>query len=105
MNLLLGLWVLASAFAWPHDELAQTNTWICGLLIALFAILAIYEPTMRYVNTVLGAWLVLSTVFVFEATTATRWNNVLVGLAVFIVSLVPGPRRTWFVEGRPEVHA
>ena len=103
VNAALGVWLFISAFAWPHTQASGTNTWIVGALIAICALWAIRSPSVRWANTVLAIWLLLSTFFIEHVTAATVWNNAIVAIVVFLLSLVPntvggqrtmgGPRR------------
>lgn len=91
-NAVLGLWVFISAFLWRHVEPQRTNTWIVGIFIACFALVAMTLPKARYVNTLLSAWLFISAFALPSEHTATMLSNSLVGLVVFIVSLAPTTR-------------
>jgi hypothetical protein len=85
----LGAWLFVSAFLWPHGTASATNTWIVGLLIAIASLIALRMPWMRWVDTALAIWLFLSTLAMPGATRATLWNNLIVALLVFLISLVP----------------
>lgn len=99
INLLLGVWLVISAFVWRHTPEQQTNAWIVGVLVAVIALVAIGRERARYVNTVLSIWLFVSIWALPTALEATQWNHGLVALAVFIFSLVPNaPPR---LAGRP----
>jgi hypothetical protein len=86
--MVLGIWLFISAFVWPHFAASQTNTWIIGLLIVLVSALAVRNPNVRWGNTALSIWLVISTGWFWPITTATLWNNVIVGFLVFGFSLI-----------------
>ncbi len=91
LNLLLGVWLFISAFVWPHTVASQTNTWILGVLIAAVALAAIlYRPQIRYANTVLAVYLFISTLLFPHVSQATPWNNAIVAVVVFVLSLIPG---------------
>lgn len=108
INLVLGVWLFISAFIWPHTESAQTNTWIVGVLIAAAAIWAMFTPQVRWLNTVLAIWLFVSTLVIPHVTTGTVWNNVIVAIVVFLVSLMPSgasTTRTARPPGQPHSRA
>lgn len=85
----LGAWLVLSAFIWPHSGASQTNTWIVGLGIAVVALVALRAPAARFLNSAMGAWLVISTWFIMpHVLMGTLWHNVLVGAAVFALSMV-----------------
>jgi hypothetical protein len=90
LNVLLGVWLFISAFAWPHTLASFTNTWIVGLLVAIFALIAMRAPAMRYVDTALAIWLFVATFLLPHSSVGTLWNNALCAIAIFLLSLVPG---------------
>ena len=87
--ILLGIWLFISAFIWPHTMEERTNAWICGVIAVIFALVAMRTPQARYVNTALAIWLFISTFALPRISVGTAWNNVLVAIAIFIVSLLP----------------
>jgi hypothetical protein len=89
MNVILGMWLFISAFAWPHAQGQLTNTWISGALCVVFALVAMGVPWVRYLNTLLAIWLFISAWALPNTSVGTIWNNVLIAIAIFIVSLVP----------------
>lgn len=92
-NVILGIWLFISAFAWQHYSASQTNTWVVGLLIAVVGLVAARSPSAGYANTVLSVWLAISTLFVWPVVAATYWNNLIVAVGVFALSLVSGSGR------------
>jgi hypothetical protein len=90
VNLLLGIWLFISAFAWEHVLAQRTNTWILGVLCVVFALIAMSAPTGRWLNTALAVWLFISVWALPHQHLATMWNNALVAIVVFALSLVPG---------------
>jgi hypothetical protein len=89
LNAILGVWLFISAFLWPHAQAQTTNTWIVGVLAVVFALVAMAVPWVRYFNTLLAIWLFISAWALPTLHAGTIWNNVLVSIAMFIVSLVP----------------
>jgi len=87
VNMVLGAWLFVSAFIWPHTEASQLNTWICGLLVFLIALLAYRIPSVRWLNAALGLWMVISGFVLPHITIATMWNNVIVGLLIMLIAL------------------
>ena len=90
VNIVLGIWLFVSAFIWPHTYAQMTNTWILGALTVIFALSAMRVPETRYINTVLAVWLVISVWALPSMNLATQWNNAIVAIAIFFVSLAPG---------------
>ncbi|HEY2744451.1 MAG TPA: SPW repeat protein [Polyangia bacterium] len=93
VNLILGVWLFISAFVWPHTMPSQTNTWILGLLIVLFALFSTAQPGARWLNTLAAIWLFFSSLAIFHTSPATVWNNVIVAIVVFVVSFIGGYER------------
>jgi hypothetical protein len=89
VNVVLGAWLFVSAFLWPHSGSQLTNTWICGLLAGAFALIAMKVEEVRFLNTALSIWLFIAAFALPTYAAGTIWNNALVAIAMFIVSLVP----------------
>ncbi len=92
LNVILGVWLFISAFVWEHTTAERTNSWILGVLCVVFALVAMSQPTARYLNTILAIWLFISVWALPHDNHGTMWNNALVAIAIFIVSLVASPR-------------
>jgi hypothetical protein len=88
VNVAAGLWLFISAFLWPHSPGSMTNTWVVGLLIAAIGAIGTVAPDARWLNTAVAVWLFFSTVWVYPSSPATVWNNVIVAIVVFVLSLV-----------------
>ncbi len=100
LNVLLGVWLFISAFVWDHVAAQRTNTWILGVLCVVFALVAMSTPAARGLNTALAIWLFISVWALPHRNLATMWNNALVAIAVFLVSLVPGVGEPRMAEKR-----
>ncbi len=102
LNVILGIWLFISAFVWPHSGAELNNTWILGVLCVVFALVAMRVPTVRWLNTLLAIWLFISAFALPHQLVGTVWNNALVAIAIFVLSLIPNdlerqgifPRRT-----------
>ena len=92
MNIILGIWLFISAFIWQHTPAQFTNTWIMGVIITVFGLIALSVPNARYVNTVASIWLFISAWMLRPERAGTVWNNVIVALLVFFISLAPAMR-------------
>ena len=91
VNFLIGVWLIISAFAWPHSAGARTHTWVLGALIAIASIWAMFTPGARFLNTIFAIWLFFATLVIYHASSATVWNNVIAAVVVFVLSLIPTP--------------
>ena len=91
---LLGVWLIFSAFAWPHPPAHVTNTWMVGGGLVLFGALSTMYPWARAVTVALAVWLFLFAVIGGATDPWTFWNEALVALAVFILGMLE-PQRTY----------
>jgi hypothetical protein len=89
LNILLGVWLFLSAFLWQHTDAQRSNTWICGVLCVAFALVALGVGVVRYLNTLLAIWIFISAFALPSISVGTVWNNALVAVAMFVLSLVP----------------
>jgi hypothetical protein len=89
VNIILGAWLFISAFLWHHSPSEYINAWLIGLLVVLTAFVGFWVEQVRYVNTALAVWLFLSAWALPRLTVGTTWNHALVGIAIFIASLIP----------------
>jgi hypothetical protein len=87
-NVILGVWLFISAFLWAHTPAQFSNTWILGLICVVIALISMRVPPVRYLNTALAVWLFISAWALPHISVGTVWNNVLVAIAIFFVSLV-----------------
>jgi hypothetical protein len=105
VNLLIGIWLIISAFAWPHSAGARAHTWILGALIAIASIWAMFMPGARFLNTIFAIWLFFATLVVYHASGATVWNNLIAAVVVFVLSLIPTPPAGARTGGHHPLHA
>jgi uncharacterized membrane protein YhhN len=89
VNVLIGIWLLATIFMWPHTPVQKTVTVVVAILTVVLAILATFTPVARSLNACVAILLfVLSTMALPSLGLATIWNNTIVAIAIFVVSLV-----------------
>lgn len=93
LELALALWLVLSAFLWQHTGAQFANTWIVGALVALAAAGALRFDDLRYINVGLSIWLIASVWMLPLASESTLWNNLLVGLILFVSTLTPALRQ------------
>ncbi len=93
LNVILGIWLFISAFAWDHAAAQQANTWILGVLCVVFALAAMRAPQARWLDAALAIWLFISVWALPHRNLGTMWNDALVAIAIFLLSLVPGDVR------------
>ena len=96
---MLSVWVLFSGNMWPHTRANQINNAAVGAALFYFAVISMHHEWARWVTLALGLWLFAFTAFISSSNPATFWNDAMVALAVFILSLVGGTRKR--VVGMP----
>lgn len=101
VNILLGVWLFISAFLWPHAPPELTNTWILGALCVVFAFVALSVDWFRFFNTALAIWLFISAFALPTVSRGTVWNNALVAIAIFLLSLAPAVPKPPLARPRP----
>jgi hypothetical protein len=100
VNVFLGIWLVLSLAVWPHEPAQHTNSLIVGALVASIAFASVALPWARFLDAALGAWLVAS-IWVLHTTRAdTLWNTLLVGVGIFVVSLLPASLPSHFLDER-----
>lgn len=89
IGLIAGLWL--ALFSLFTGMGFVSNMFIVGILVALFSLFEIssFESTMwvSWVNGILGAWLLISPVFLGGLTMGAVWNSVILGLIVLGVEI------------------
>jgi hypothetical protein len=90
VNVSLGFWLYLSAFLWPHTHFERSNAWVCGIVAVTSALLGLRAVRVgRYVNALVGAWLIVSALFMRRSMGATFWNHLLVGFALALFAMLP----------------
>jgi hypothetical protein len=90
VNAGLGLWLFVSAFLWPQPLQQRVTNWSIGIMVVTAALLGLAGVKLgRYVNAVLGAWLILASILRTGLSPATFWNQLLVGAALVLFGLAP----------------
>ena len=101
VNVVLGAWLFASAFLWPHLGSDGFNTWVTALAVLTCAVMAFWAPAFRWGSAFAAVWLAVMAVTLGHATAFTLWHNLAVALAVLAASLVPSRPRLYDRERAP----
>ncbi|HET7599952.1 MAG TPA: hypothetical protein VFK09_06645 [Gemmatimonadales bacterium] len=99
-SLALGLWLMAAPGVLDYGGAGRVNDLVVGPIAAAAAAIAISGVTrgIRWVNVLLGAWLVLSA-GIFSRTPPARWSTAAIGLAMLALGLVKGTVRQRYGGG------
>jgi hypothetical protein len=93
LNLLIGLWLVASpsVYSTTFVSAAKRNDLYIGILVLLFSVIGIIsvsETWSRWINTILGLWLLISPfVLGFTSNGTAMWSNIILGILIVIFSL------------------
>jgi hypothetical protein len=87
INVALGVWLSATAALFSRGGAALTNNLFLGLSIFLVAFMAMGVDNFRRINTMLGAWAVVSPFLLGYGVSGAAMNDVLVGILVVSTSL------------------
>ena len=87
-EILLGLWLIISAYCWPHPVPTRTNTWVFGLIIVVAGLSTVGTPSARWTDRVAAVLLVILTLPMARFSIGTAANNIIVAIAVILLSLV-----------------
>jgi hypothetical protein len=90
LNVLVGAWLLASAFVLPHTFDAALISSILGLLIMVASVAVFAASEARYFDPILALILAVSAIALPGVAIATRVNQGCVALAVFGLSRLHG---------------
>lgn len=87
----LGVWLMSSPAVLGLSQAAATNNHIVGPLVVTAALVALSEVTkpVRWVNLLLGVWLLLAPWLLSGFTEVARINSLLVGGVLIPLALVP----------------
>lgn len=96
LSALLGVWLMFSPalFQTWGTPFADSDH-LVGALVAVVAVIAMAEVTRaaRFLNVLAGAWIVAAPWLLSGATTTAAWHDVVVGIALILLSFRRGPVR------------
>ena len=88
----LGFWLMLSPTILGTQGLMADSSHLVGALVVSFAVIATGEPArfVRFVNVLLGAWVVVAPWLLAGGSSTAAWNGVFVGVLLILVSLPRG---------------
>ena len=90
-NILMGLWLFASAFVLPQGRGQLASTAICGALAVVFTALTSYDRRSRYLTAAVGALVVVLAFAAHPLGSATFWHNGIVGMSIAVAAWADRP--------------
>ena len=91
----LGIWLMFSPAVFGTQAGAANSDHLVGALITAVAVIVMGEVIRagRFLNVLLGAWIIAAPWLLSGTVTTARWNDLLVGAVLIILSLPRGPVR------------
>lgn len=92
LSTVLGVWLIFSPSIFGTQGRAADSDHLVGALIITFAVIALAEVTraVRFLNVLLGAWVIAAPWLLSGVLAGARWNDVIVGALVILVSFPRG---------------
>lgn len=96
----LGIWLMFSPAVFGTQAGAANSDHVVGALIAAVAVIVMAEVVRagRFLNVLLGAWIIAAPWLLSGGGTVAQWNDVLAGAAVIILSLRRGSVRERYAD-------
>lgn len=90
----LGVWLMIARAVFGTEGGAAANDHLTGALLVTVAVCAMAEVArpLRFINVLFGLWLLVAPWVLSGANVGGRWNDVVVGLIVCLLSLPRGRR-------------
>lgn len=85
-NILMGLWLFASAFVLPQGRGQVAATAVCGALTVLFAALTSYNARSRYLTEAVGVLVVVLAFVAHPLGSGTFWHNGVMGISIAVAA-------------------
>jgi hypothetical protein len=100
-----GAWLMFAPDYFGSSGRASDSDRLTGSLVVTFALIATaeVERSVRLLNVLFGIWLVLSPWVLDGATAASRWNDLVLGAALIVLSLPRGHIRGEYGKWQPYI--
>jgi hypothetical protein len=88
----LGVWLMFAPAVFGTQARAADSDHLVGALVVTFAVIAIGEVgrAVRFLNVLFGTWLLIAPWALSGFAAGARWNDVLIGVALIVLSLRRG---------------
>jgi uncharacterized membrane protein len=101
LNLLLGIWLFIAGIVLAVKPSGRWNDFVVGVLLFVFAASRMgrkSNPAWSWANFVLGIWLLFAPNALGFTSATSRWNDVAVGIAAIVLSIISGTARDRFMS-------
>ena len=93
LALAIGVWLFVSVFAFRTSSSAGFNRLMIGLFVSSLAIHAMWAPWFRWVNALLGVWLVFTGAVFDHASPFLALSTMAAGAVLVVLAFFPTPGR------------
>jgi hypothetical protein len=97
LSVAVGVWLMVAptALGIGIEQPAADSDHLVGALVIVLAVISLAEVARpaRFLNVPLGLWLIIGPWFLSGATTASRWNSAVMGVAIVLLSMPLGRLR------------
>lgn len=90
LAMIAGLWLVLTAFVWPHSSAVFANDVIVGGAIIVVGLVSLRFHVFRFAHLALAVWLGISVFVLPHSTPLTVGHDLIIALFVAADSLVPG---------------
>lgn len=92
ISFLAGLWLMLSSFFMGLGF--SSNEFIVGIIVAIISLIGMYSieqaTWVSWVSGILGAWLLVTPIFMTGLTSAVIWNSVILGVIIIATAIWSG---------------
>ena len=95
LNLAIACWLFISAFVLPQSDATSWNAMICGLIVAMVALLSFSapgRPGLRFGNALVAVWLLIEAILMPHVSFVTMMHDIVVGMLLTLVVLFTSGR-------------
>ncbi|HEV2074553.1 MAG TPA: vitamin K epoxide reductase family protein [Thermomicrobiales bacterium] len=105
ISALIGFWLMAAPPVFDSTGTVANSDFLAGPLVAVIAVIAMAEVArpLRFINVVIGLWLVSTPWFLSGTTTGSTVNDIVAGLALIGLSLPRGSVRERYDGWQPYI--
>ena len=88
LNVLLGTWLVISAFAWRHSPVQFWAALICGAVTIVLTLASFYTPGLRYLIAVFAVMLFVESITAAAGFRRTSWHDAIIAGAIFVAAML-----------------
>ena len=87
-NVIMGTWLVISAFAWRHSPVHFWAAVVCGAVTIVLTLATTYVPGLRYLTAVFAVLLLIESITAAAGFRRTSWHDGIIAVAIFIAAML-----------------